>query len=273
MECVGSQKNSKDNKDKGDRGLSKLKEELELKKYSNRTIEKYLYYTELFLSSGKSPKEFLRRYKNKSRNTIRSIYFALKFFYENILNKNFSEEIPLVKKKLKLPVVLSKTEVEEMINKTGNLQHKLILMFLYYAGLRLSEVRNLKWQDIDFDREIIHLKTTKGENERIVFLHQKLKNKLNEFKVHREGLVFESNRGRKYSEETIQKIVKNASKRAGIKKKTTPHTLRHSFATHLLEAGCDIRHIQKLLGHKNLQTTQIYTHIANKDIKKLAKLL
>ena len=197
----------------------------------------------------------------------------MKFFYENILNKKFTEEIPLVKKKLKLPVVLSKTDVNEIINKTENLQHKLILMFLYYAGLRLNEVRNLKWQDIDFDREIIHLKKTKGENERIVFLHQKLKNKLNKFKVHREGFVFESNRGRKYSEETIQKIVKNASKMAGIKKKTTPHTLRHSFATHLLEAGCDIRHIQKLLGHKNLQTTQIYTHVANKNIKNLANLI
>ncbi len=253
--------------------LGKLKEELEIRKYSKKTIEKYLYYAELFLSSGKSPKEFLGGYKKKSRDTIRSIYFALKFFYENVLKEEFSENIPLVKKKLKLPVVLNKEEIESIINKTENLQHKLVLMFLYYAGLRLSEVRNLRWQDIDFDREVVHLKTTKGENERVVFLHKKLKERLNEFKVHREGLVFESNRGKKYSEETIQKIVKKAVKKAGIKKKVTPHTLRHSFATHLLEAGCDIRHIQKLLGHKNLQTTQIYTHIANKDIKKLAKLL
>lgn len=89
----------------------------------------------------------------------------------------------------------------------------------------------------------------------------------------RTGLVFESARGRKYSEETIQKIVKQAAQRAEVKKRVTPHTLRHSFATHLLEAGCDIRYIQKLLGHANLQTTQIYTHVANKDIKNLANLL
>jgi site-specific recombinase XerD len=253
--------------------LDKLKKELEVRKYSKRTIEKYIYYVGLYISSGKSPKEFLERYKNKSRNTIRSIYFAIKFFYENILNEKLSEKIHLVKKKLKLPVVLNKNEVKNMINKTENLQHKLVLMFLYYAGLRLNEVRNLKWQDIDFDREIIHLKTTKGENERIVFLHQALKEKLNEFKVHRDSLIFKSNRGKIYSEETIQKIVKNAAKRVGIRKRVAPHTLRHSFATHLLEAGADIRYIQKLLGHKNLQTTQIYTHIANKDIKSLAKLL
>ena len=160
-----------------------------------------------------------------------------------------------------------------MINVTNNLQHKLIIMFLYYGGLRLNEVINLKWQDLDFERKIIHLKKTKGENQRIIFLHDNLIEKLNKFKVNTDGLIFESNRGKKYSEETIQKIVKIASKKANINKKVTPHTLRHSFATHLLEAGADIRYIQKLLGHKNLKTTQIYTHVANNDIKNLAKLL
>ena len=93
------------------------------------------------------------------------------------------------------------------------------------------------------------------------------------YSVGKQGLVFRSQRGNKYSKRTIQQIVKSTARKAGIKKKATPHTLRHSFATHLLEAGCDIRYIQKLLGHKNLQTTQIYTHVANKDIKNLANLL
>jgi len=139
--------------------------------------------------------------------------------------------------------------------------------------MRLNEVRNLKWQDLDFERKLIHVKNAKGSKERVVFLHKKLEEALKYIETKNQGWIFTSLNGCKYSERTIQKIVKNASKRALIAKKVTPHALRHSFATHLLEAGADIRYIQQLLGHKNLQTTQIYTHVANKDIKKLADLL
>jgi site-specific recombinase XerD len=144
---------------------------------------------------------------------------------------------------------------------------------LYYAGLRVSEVRRIKWQDIDFEREFIHVKQSKGEKERIVFLHKKLKSILEEYGVRSNGYILISERGKLYSERAVQQIVKNIAKKADINKKVTPHILRHSFATHLLEAGADIRYIQQLLGHKSLRTTQIYTHVANKDIKKLAKLL
>ena len=250
-----------------------LERELDLRKHSNETKKKYVYYIKKFLQKDQSPKDFMEEYTAKSRNTMRSVYFALNFYYKNVLGANFNEKIPLAKKKLILPSVLNKPEITKMINKTDNLQHRLIIMFLYYAGLRLNEVRNLKWENIDFDRKIIQLKIAKGEHQRIIFLHNKLIENLNKFKVHREGLIFESNRGKKYSKETIQKIIKQSVKRANIKKRTTPHTLRHSFATHLLEAGCDIRNIQKLLGHANLQTTQIYTHVANKDIKNLSNLL
>jgi len=156
---------------------------------------------------------------------------------------------------------------------TKNLKHKLVLALLYYAGLRLSEVRNLKWEDIDFEREVIHVKQAKGEKERVVFLHKKLKELLMKYGIKKSGIVLVSDRWKRYNERTIQQIVKNAARKAGIKKKVTPHTLRHSFATHLLEARADIRYIQQLLGHKSLRTTQIYTHVANKDIKKLAELL
>ncbi len=256
-----------------DEFIDALKEELDLRKYSRQTKEKYTYYVKKFLQENKTPKEFLKKYSDKSRNTIRSVYFAISFFYKNVLNRGFEENIPLAKKKVILPNVLNKQEISGMIEKTENLQHKLILMFLYYAGLRLNEVRNLNWNNLDFERKIIQLKIAKGEHQRTIFLHEKLIENLNKFKVHREGLVFESNRGKKYSEETIQKIVKQAAKRENIKKRATPHTLRHSFATHLLEAGADIRYIQKLLGHLDLQTTQIYTHVANRDINKLADLL
>jgi site-specific recombinase XerD len=253
--------------------IERLIKELKIKKYSKKTIEKYSYYINLFLQSKKSPREFLERYIDKSRNTIRSVYFSLNFFYKNVLNKSFGEKIPLVKKKIILPNVLNKKEIQKMIKITENLQHKLVLMFLYYAGLRLSEVINLKWENLDFDRKTIQLKIAKGEHQRTIFLHERLIQELENFKIPRTGLIFMSNRGKKYSDETIQAIVKNSAKKAEIKKRVSPHTLRHSFATHLLEAGCDLRHIQKLLGHSSVQTTQIYTHVANKNIKNLSKLL
>jgi integrase/recombinase XerD len=253
--------------------LENLNKEMKLRKYSPKTRQKYLYYVKKFLKSNKNPKEFLFEYTNKTRSTMRSVYFAISFFYKTVLKNPFKEDIPLAKKKTILPNVLNKNEIFKMIEKTKNLQHKLILMFLYYGGLRLNEVINIEWENLDLERKTIQLKIAKGEHQRTIFLHEKLIQELNKFKVHREGRVFESNRGKKYSEEAIQKIVKDASKRADIKKRVSPHTLRHSFATHLLENGADIRHIQQLLGHSSLQTTQIYTHVANKNIKNLSKLL
>lgn len=137
----------------------------------------------------------------------------------------------------------------------------------------MDEARNINWQDIDFDREIIHLKTAKGDRERVVFLHKKLVDALRMYGTKEDRQIFVSQRGESYNKRTIQQIIKSTSKKAGIRKNVTPHTLRHSFATHLLESGADIRYIQQLLGHKDLKTTQIYTHVANKDIKKLANLL
>ena len=253
--------------------LNKLSEELKLRKHSRQTEKAYSLIVGKFVKSQLQPREFLLGYADKSRSAIRGAYFALKFFYENVLGQGFDETIPLAKSKAKLPVVLNKDEIKDMLESTLNLKHRLVLMFLYYTGIRLNEIINLKWADIDFKRNVIHLKTAKGEKERLVFLHENLKKFIDYFNIKKEGLVFLSNMGKKYDERTIQLIVRHAAARAGIEKRITPHTLRHSFATHLLEAGADIRHIQKLLGHSNLQTTQIYTHVANRDIKKLADLL
>ena len=253
--------------------LDKLSEELRLRKYSRQTEKAYLSAVRNFINSGLQPREFLLRYSDKSRSSIRAVYFALRFFYENALRQKLDEGIPLAKNKGRLPIVLNKEEVNKMLDCTLNLRHRFVLMFLYYTGIRLNEAVNLKWEDIDFQRDIIHLKTAKGEKERIIFLHKKLKDFIEYFNIKKEGVVFLSNLGKMYDKRTIQMIVRSAAKKAGINKSITPHTLRHSFATHLLEAGADIRHIQKLLGHANLQTTQIYTHVANKDIKKLANLL
>jgi len=253
--------------------LTKLDQELKLRKYSPETRTSYTKTIEKFLLSNQSARDFMLNYSDKSRSRVRSIYFALKFYYEKVLDNPFPEKLPLVKKSQKLPVVLSKEEIKRMIATCNNVKHQQILSFLYYAGLRLDEVRNLKWADLDVDRKIIHLKAAKGEKERIVFFHDNLIASLNGDHSSAGELLFLSNLKKKYHKRTIEVIVKSVAAKSGIKKKVTPHTLRHSFATHLLEAGVDIRYIQCLLGHKDLKTTQIYTHVANKDLKNLASLI
>ena len=144
--------------------------------------------------------------------------------------------------------------------------HRLIIQIGYSAGLRVSEIINLKWFDIDFDRNLIHIKRAKGKKDRIVMLSQKVKEGLANLSHNKSGYVFKTNRNDKYTPRTIQKIIENSASKSGIKKKITPHSLRHAFATHLLEKGTDIRYIKDLLGHSNISTTLIYTKVSNKNI-------
>ncbi len=255
--------------------IGRLIEEVKLRKYSHRTGKLYVSMVKRFMESGKSPREFLLAYSDASASTMRAAYFSLKFFYNNVLREPFPEELPLAGKDAKLPVVLSRAEAKAMLSGTDNIKHRAILAALYYAGLRLSKAINLKWVDIDFDRELVHVRNSKGRKDRIVFLHPELKAMLDAYRPeNRDGLVFVSGySGEKYSPKSVQLVVRDAAKRAGITKHVTPHTLRHSFATHLLEGGADIRYIQKLLGHKDLKTTQIYTHVAETDMSRLAKIL
>lgn len=245
-----------------------LEEELKIRGYSSKTIKSYVSYINKYLESKKSIKQFLLENSNKSRSTIRSVYFALQI-YHKIKKMDFKEDIPLAKQKSKLPIVLNKKEINNMIDNTININHKQVILFLYYTGARLQELLNMKITDIDYERNVIHIKEGKGGKDRIVFLHEKLK-LLN---LNNQGYIFISSKNKKYSPKSIQEIVKKAASRANIKKKVTPHTLRHSFATHLLENGVDIRYIQNLLGHKNLKTSQIYTHVANKNIVNLRNMI
>ena len=256
--------------------LKTMDDEMVLRGFSNATRDAYSGNVRRFLRSGLSPKEYLIRNSGRwSRSTVRSVYFSLSFFHERVLKKKFDEDLPLVKRKQKLPVVLSREEVRRMIDSTENLKHRTLLMALYYGGLRLNEVRTLRWSDMDFDRDLIHLKNTKGGKERIVFLHGRLKRHLMMLRrTNGEDTIFvPKNHGGKYSSRSIQLIVKGSAKRAGIEKITTPHTLRHSFATHLLEGGVNILKIQRVLGHKNLKTTSIYTHVSIPDFSMLSKAL
>jgi len=186
------------------------------------------------------------------------------------LNKPFTtQEVPIKKKEKKLPKVLSKKEIKALIDNTSNIKHRLIIKLLYSSGLRLQELINLKRKDLDFDRNLIHIVKGKGNKDRITILSNSIKTDLlryfskSEFNT---PYVLEGRHGR-YSKKSVQNVLNRAGKRIGVK--VHPHMLRHSFATHLLEAGTDIRHIQKLLGHTDLKTTQIYTKVSVKHLARI----
>src|SRR3989338_8174189 len=184
--------------------LQKIDEEIRLRKYSPRTGKSYSLVVGKFLKSGKEPREFLLNYTEKSRSSIRTAYFALQFFFEKVLGQLFPENIPLAKNSGKKPVVLGKEEIQSMIASTFNLKHRLLLAFLYYSGMRLDEIRNLHWEDIDFERKTIHLKTTKGSRDRILFLHQELEKMIHLLGAKKEGLVFSPKDGKRYNARSIE---------------------------------------------------------------------
>lgn len=247
--------------------LSRVIEEMKLQKYSPRTVKTYTYFIRRFLGRNCSYRQFFLDLSDHSENTIRLASAAIRFYFK--VNDFFYKEIPLPKKASRLPVVLSKTEIISMIEKTINLKHKTLISLLYSSGLRLSEARNLRWVDIDFFRKQIFVHSGKGKKDRVTLLSKKVTSLLRQLKkTTTEKYVF-SGRDGKLTCSSIQITVRIAASRAGITKRVTPHVLRHSFATHLLESGTDIRTIQSLLGHKDVRTTQIYTHIATSSLKNI----
>ncbi len=204
-------------------------------------------------------------YQNQSIN-------AIKFYFEKVQGgprKIYYIERP--RKETVLPSVLSEQEIKKIFEKMSNLKHKTLLMTCYSGGLRISEVLNLKPEDIDSDRMLIHVKGGKGKKDRVTLLSKTLLEILRRYyKVYKpHDYLFTGQMGGKYSERSAQMVLKKAASKAGIIRKVTLHTLRHSFATHLLENGTDIRYIQSLLGHSSPKTTQIYTHITSKGIDQI----
>lgn len=231
-----------------------------MKGFSKKTIKSYIYWINRYKLSNKSPKEFCFSLlkMGKARETIRLASAAIRF-YTN------SEMFELPKRKKNLPLVLNKKEILKMIEVTKNLKHRLLLMIAYSTGMRISEILSLRWEHIKDTH--IFIKCGKGNKDRMTLISKKLKKLLREFEKP-SGIVFVGRNG-KYSYRSAQKVFLKSAKKAGIKPRVTPHVFRHSFATHLLENGTDIRHIQKLLGHSRLETTQRYTYVSNEGLKNI----
>lgn len=178
-------------------------------------------------------------------------------------------KIPRAKKEKKLPVVLSPSEVKRIFNATVNIKHKAILMTIYGAGLRVSEAANLKISDIDSSNMQIHIRQGKGKKDRYCMLSPMILNILREYYKYyhpKEWLFQGSTPNKPISSRTIERVFEISKKKSGITKNATVHTLRHSFATHLLESGVDVYHIQQLMGHSSVKTTSIYIHLQRKDV-------
>ncbi len=257
--------------------MDDLLSEMQIRGMSQATQKKYLKINNDFLAFIKKQpleinkediKKFLARKISegtapRSINLIRS---ALLFYYNEVLEKNIPRvKIPKIKRSL--PEVLSEEEIKTLIKSAGSKKSRFIIELLYSTGMRVSELTSLKTKDVDINQGIAWVRQGKGGKDRMIILPNKLYFEMKK-RLKQEYLI--ENNGRKMSERSIQAMINRASKRAGLNKKVTPHTLRHSFATHLLNHGNDLRIIQELLGHSDLSTTQIYTHISNEQ-KKMVK--
>ncbi len=254
--------------------LVRLKQELEIRNFSKKTVKSYLNSVNQFLNYAKENelnqqkvKDYVQlEIKNKNPSTISHNIFAIQFFFDKILNQKIY--VPRPKKNKTIPIILTKEETKNLVNAPINIKHKLILKLLYGCGLRVSEIINIKKEDVNLNEKLIHIKLSKGKKDRFVKIPESIIKEIeNYYKLSEEEWLFPSQRGGKLTTATIQSIVEKAAKKINIKKEVYPHLLRHSFATHLLEQGTDLRIIQKILGHSDIKTTQIYTQISQALIK------
>ena len=272
------------------------KEEIELyrqyllgQRYSSSTINCYLNFIQSFLAyfnnkaSAYITLRDIHKYNyeviiknNYSVSYQRQFIGAVKLFFNYVTHCTFNtDELERPMKEKTLPTVLSKAEVKQILLNTKNLKHKAVLSTIYSAGLRIGEVLNLRITDIDTDRMQIHIKNAKGKKDRYVKMskanYMVLKSYLHRYVP--KQYLFEGPDNNRYSSSSIRQVLSRACQKCGIKKHVTPHTLRHSYATHLLELGIDLRYVQAFLGHKKPETTMIYTHISSEKVDNLANPL
>ena len=266
------------------RGLvGRMEDELRLRGYSRRTRKVYLGHARRFLrylgtDEPRSPEDDARRFllhlleeRQVSRSYVNQAVSAVKFLYRYVLEAEAPTlRIPRPKVERKLPVVLSADDVARLLGALRNRKHRAILMLVYAAGLRVGEVVRLRPEDMDRDRMLIHVRQGKGRKDRVVMLSALALEAVKDYRRRERGRnwLFPGGRaGRHLTERSVQKVFKRAAAKAGIRKNVSVHSLRHAFATHLLEAGTDIRFIQKLLGHKSTKTTEIYTKVSKRTLQ------
>lgn len=265
--------------------IERYEKQLTIENYASQTIKSYLSALKLFLEyiskleinqiTEKEIQNYLFYCKDKktySFSAMKQVIASIRYLYIKVLHKPVPESLFIkLKKPTTLPTVLSAKDISKIIFVTKNIKHKTMLLLIYSGGLRLGELLNLKIGDIDSESMKIHVKQGKGKKDRYIMLSKNALNLLRKYyKVYKpKEYIIEGQKGGKYSPKSVQSVFKAAIKKAGIKKKATVHTLRHSFATHLLDDGTDIRYIQELLGHKKLETTQIYTHVSSHSINKI----
>lgn len=264
--------------------LQSLAEHLKLKGYSTRTQKSYIHHVERFQSFISVPiklikKEHIHTYmlhlleKQLSHSFVNQALSAIKFYLFTVCGRSdLPYNLPRPKKQSKLPDILSQEEVILLIQTIQNVKHRAILYMTYASGLRVGEVVRLKLQDIDRDRSMVHVRQGKGKKDRYTLLSKSALIMLDIYikREHPDEWLFPgSDRDQHISERSVQKIFEKARSLSHIHKEISVHTLRHSFATHLLEAGTDLRYIQELLGHQSSKTTEIYTHVSTKDVSRI----
>lgn len=266
--------------------IEKFKQWLRSKRYSESTVGSYSDALKSFLVFYNTKaiaeitnedvivynNEYILK-KNLSASYQNQIVNAIKLYFMTVREtKMMVDQIHRPKRAKILPNVLSKEEVKLILNAHGNIKHKAMLSMIYSCGLRRSELLNLKFSDIDSKRDIVLLKNAKGKKDRIAPLSPLILKMLREYYIAYKPKIwlFEGQiPGEQYSEQSLQSVLKQALKKAGITKPVSLHWLRHSYATHLLESGTDLRYIQELLGHSSSKTTEIYTHVSTKSIQQI----
>lgn len=260
-----------------------LRQELKLRNYSYKTLKSYSSHIRGLVRyfAPRHPRNLneqdIRKYllhlaeeKHLTAGTIGQAISAIRFLYVELYKRPVVfDGIPRPLREYKLPVVLSLEEVRSVFDALGNIKHRIMLMLIYSAGLRVGEVVRLKPADIDSDRMMIHIRGGKGKKDRLTILSEVVLEGLRSYwKVyHPEKWLFEGQeKGKLYSIRSAEKVFDMAAEKAGIRKNVSIHSLRHAFATHLLEQGTDIKFIQELLGHSRVSTTEIYMHVSKKAI-------
>jgi len=261
----------------------KFEELLTIKRYSPNSIKVYLHMVYSFQKFvGNTPIERLDnkyvllkvityiKHRNYGSSSQKQLLGALALFYRELFKRQVDlSSIYPTQKEYFLPEILSKEEVGKLLKNTANLKHLTILKTIYALGLRRSEVLDLKINDIDGKRKLVHIKNAKGKKDRILPLSDKLLTGLREYyRAYKptEYMFYGANRSQ-YSVTSLRKVFLNACKRSGIRKNVTLHSLRHAYATHLMDMGTDVRMIQELLGHNSIKTTMRYTHVTIRSIK------